>query len=136
MPSPTASEWWKSLPDAWKTVVVIVGGISLVIGTYRTVDSHITPRPDFEAHRKKNKTDFAELSQSFQKSVIRQDIRWNSKETNDLEMHLRKNPDDEIARKRLNELREEKMMLERELIITTIEVVPKNPPDPAPVKLK
>lgn len=136
MPIEAAKKWWERIPDAWKIVVVVVAGITLVIGTYRTVESYFTPRCDFDAHRKKNKADFAELSQSFRKSNTRQDIRWNSKETYDLEKHLREFPNDEIARKRLSELREEKMELERELIITIIEVTPKNPPDPAPVKPK
>lgn len=136
VPIETTKKWWERIPDAWKIIVVVVAGITLIIGTYRTVESYVTPRCDFEAHKKQHNVDVAELAKSFQKSVIRQDIRWNSKETNDLEIHLRKYPDDEIAMKRLNELREQKMELERELIITTIEILPKNPTDPAPVKLK
>jgi hypothetical protein len=119
--------WWGKIPDTWKIVIAIVGGITLIIGTYRTVESYYTKRCDFDAHAKKNSQDIAEVSEQSRKSAVRQDLRWNSKEQYDLEKHLRSYPNDEIAQERLHKLKDEQRQMEVELAPPVPPSAPKNP---------
>lgn len=109
------STWWDKIPDTWKIVITIIGGITMVIGTYRTVESHYTARCDFENHQRQNKIDLAEVSEAFTKGMTRQDMRWNSKEQYELERGLRINPNDEMAQERLHQLKQEQKDMERDL---------------------
>ena len=117
------STWWDKIPDTWKIVITIIGGITMVIGTYRTVESHYTARCDFEAHQKQNKLELAEVSEAFTKSVIRQDMRWNNEEQYKLEKKVRENPNDDVAQKRLHQLKDEQRQMETDLASP---IAPKN----------
>lgn len=105
-------EWWKKLPDVWKSITVIITGTVLVIGTFQGVNAYFAKQCEFEEYKKKSSIEIAEVSQSFQRYQIRQEIRANTSEQYEVEKKLRTVPT-ETDRKRLKQLQMEKEELER-----------------------
>jgi thiol:disulfide interchange protein len=111
-----SESWWSKVPDTWKTVAVIVSAVILIIGTYRGAESYFAKQSEFQAHKQQIKCDFAEVSQSFQKAQTRQDIRWNTKETYELERKIKSSPaPDPVDVYRLEQLKKEKEEMDRDL---------------------
>lgn len=108
-------EWWKRLPEAWKTVAAMVAGIAMIIGTYRGVDGYVAKKCDLDAHKISNSKDIAEVSEATRKGFIQQDMRWNAAQQYDVKKRLKNDPNSEADEERLEELKLEKEKMEREL---------------------
>lgn len=106
-------EWWKKLPDFWKVVTTVITGIVLVIGTFQGVNAYFTKRCDFDEHKIKHNKDIAEVSESFRRYQIRQEMRTNNSEQYEVEKKLRTQPTEE-DRARLRKLQLEKEELEKD----------------------
>lgn len=112
------NSWWNRIPEIWKAIAGLIAAIALVIGTYRGAESYFTKRCDFDEHRKKHNIDIAEISSSFTKTQIRQELRWNSKEQDEVKRKLNANPNSEADKERLMQLQREREEMERDLAET------------------
>jgi hypothetical protein len=102
-------EWFSDLSTFWKTIIIGISSLTLVIGTYQKVQSSIATKAEVKCLDATHNKDVAEISSSFQRYQIRQEIRETDKDINKLELEKKRNMEKEIELKRLKLQKEELM---------------------------